>query len=122
MCRTDDCNWDDGDCQSEDSCSGNCNNVYVTWSVATTDGQNKLNITEFCIHWWPLFALQFDIPDEIVNNCTGYVNSRDYSNDSHLNFREATAVMFPILLASPNDPEAGQVNCSACVGMESYNV
>ena len=39
-----------------------------------------------------------------------------------INFREATAAITPLMLASTNQPKGGQLNCSACVGMQIYNV
>merc|ERR550525_1584990 len=91
MCRTEECDWDDGD-DCESSCDGNCAKAYLIWSTGTTDGQNKLNITLFCRDWWSTVLLIVDdLPSRIQSNCTGYVNSRDYNGDGFLNFREAVA-------------------------------
>ena len=56
-------------------------------------------------------------------DCYYYVTAYDYNNDSKVSYRETIPVGYEIWASSDNvESKKQQINCSACSGMDVYNV
>eukprot|EP01083_Nonionella_stella_P127286 385613_1 len=121
-CRTDECFQDKGDC--ERGCLGGteisaCFGLWKAWTVLIGEGIYKINHSYACNVILPLGLAWLDI-DASVDDCWGKVTYYDWNFDSHINFREFVIVARNF--AGAGRTKSVQLNCSACSGVENYNV
>eukprot|EP01083_Nonionella_stella_P081792 225519_1 len=121
-CRTDECNQDAEDCHL--GCVDDyCHQIYQGWSLLMsmidTENDHKFNYTSMCANLWDLAVHYLEIEDDV--DCRMAAENADYNEDGYLNFREFVTVGIQVI-ASQWYEKSTQVNCSACVGMDVYNV
>ena len=69
---------------------------------------------------WPTAVLYFQFEPDLI--CEDFVVTTDYNGDGKTNFREYVPAAFIFLDEFEDDTRASNINCSACIGMDVYNV
>eukprot|EP01083_Nonionella_stella_P288510 981749_1 len=106
-CRTEQCNYDDGDCDR------GCKDEGTT--------QYQFSHDHMCSAVWPIIADYLKLPQNIT--CQLEFNNTDYNNDGMTNFREFVVLGIQLVMDSDNWMErATQLNCSSCIGVANYNI
>ena len=136
MCQTDECLNDSGDCDMDTMCVDDyCAKFYGFASFAMDDFANTFlaNFTVACYDWIPKLEEFYDV-DHVIKltqhwdvfgdpeKCIEFVRYVvDFNGDGYINFREATAIT-ALGVSNFSLAKAIGVNCSACVGMDVYNI
>merc|ERR1712228_68266 len=116
-CRTNECSDDQNDCDI--GCSGDiCQFIYNAWTLTFGVGTELVEIREAC-SFWPLAKAVLDIPDD--KNCTEIAIPSDFNGDGRINFREFQ-VIGVVAMNRDYYNQAQTINCSSCVGMDTYNI
>eukprot|EP01083_Nonionella_stella_P017682 49529_1 len=124
-CRTDACLQDSGDCEL--GCLDDiCSQIYQTWNLFPGTSTYLVHHSIVCTDWLPL-AILLVANNENMNeftpeNCLQKIADTDHNNDKHMNFREFVQFGYEIFMDSFGMSKPRQVNCSACIGMEYYNI
>ena len=117
-CRVSECGYDASDC--EDSCDdGFCSKVQLAWNFLS-DGDYKVNTSQLCANKWDTLMTALD--EYPPNSCSVHFNLTDFNGDGFTNFRELIPVAYMLTNNWTPDMKSSQLNCSECVGMDSYNV
>eukprot|EP01083_Nonionella_stella_P139154 423889_1 len=121
-CRTEQCNYDDGDCDRGCKDEGDvCLTIYSYWAVLLGTTQYKFSHDHMCSAVWPIIADYLKLPQNIT--CQLEFNNTDYNNDGMTNFREFVVLEIQLVMESDSWMErATQMNCSSCVGVANYNI
>ena len=80
----------------------------------------RVNHTAICSTIWVMMQIGLDY--EIPGECAYYMDKYDYNSDGKMNFREAVPFMFDAVVTGMEGNTKGpNINCSECVGMDTYN-
>ena len=125
-CRTDECLQDENDCENDNICIDDvCSGIYWVWS-SLAGSRHKINHEQVCQDEWKQAVKIFpnDGYDDI--DCATELDGVDYNKDGAINFHEFTQLAMDLAQQDPDatywKDKAGQINCSACLGMEYYNI
>ena len=118
-CRTEECSWDNGDCDEDNMCidGSMCATVYTFWNIFFKPETYTVNHTYVCNEVWPVAVSYFGVDP---GNCTARLQQYDYNSDLHMNFREF--VVFGLDCINPGQSVYSQVNIYQCIGVQNYNL
>eukprot|EP01084_Bolivina_argentea_P013130 24602_1 len=128
-CMTEQCSYDNGDCDQENACSENqenenlCYTMYQFWNAIVTQhtSSHKVSHSYGCSNLWPIALAIYPEADNLT--CSQVLTSTDYNKDQFLNFREFIVVA--AIFSGADTEQWTQVNCSQCyadIGIEHYNI
>ena len=135
LCQTDECLNDENDCNSE-CVNETCSAIYGYWAFIM-DGKEKsaANLTVVCNEWISSSTKLFSLDDTFTklpklynvtnpDGCMAMMQFLDLNGDGYINFREFTSwAGIAIWIDSFNGFVKGiNVNCSSCVGVDTYNI
>jgi len=124
-CMTAECSYDAGDCDASCADSDLCEACFSGWYFGLELLQmpstvHSMNHSFFCNQLWPLFQPFLGIA--VDADCNDEVAASDFDHNGQMNFREFVDAAARLGGSAATDGKHRQINCSACTGMEFYNV